>query len=138
MSAGALARVAPVFDRAPFIRLMGYRLVDAGDGWVETELEVAERHRQQHGYVHAGVLTAMADHTSGAAATTVIPEGRSILTAHLATHLLRPAAGGTLRCRAEVVKPGRTLIVTRADVFCDEAHVALFDGTMVSVEGDIA
>lgn len=74
MSTGALARVAPVFDRAPFIRLMGYRLVGAGDGWVETELEVAERHRQQHGYVHAGVVTAMADHTSGAAATTVIPE----------------------------------------------------------------
>lgn len=138
MTDEVLARVVPVFDRAPFIQLMGYRLVGGGEGWMETELDLADHHRQQHGYVHAGVVTAMADHTSGAAATTVIPEGRSILTAHLATHLLRPAAGGTLRCRAEVVKPGRTLIVTRADVFCDEAHVALFDGTMVSVEGDIA
>lgn len=137
MSEDFLARVAPVFDSAPFIELMGYRLVDGGEGWLETSLEVAERHRQQHGYVHAGVMTSMADHTSGAAATTVIPAGRSILTANLSVHFLRPARGVALRCRAEVVKPGRNLIVTRADVYCDDSHVALFHATMASVEEQI-
>lgn len=133
-----MSDVDAVFDRAPFIRLLGYRLVGHGEGWVETELDLEDHHLQQHGYVHAGVLTTMADHTSGGAASTVIPDGYSILTAQLSMHLLRAARGKRLRCRGEVVKPGRTLVVTRADVRCDETHVALFHATMAVVGGGIA
>jgi uncharacterized protein (TIGR00369 family) len=129
--------VEAVFDRAPFIRLLGYRLAGSGEGWVETELDLEEHHLQQHGYVHAGVITTMADHTSGGAASTVIPAGHSILTAQLSLHLLRAARGTRLRCRGEVVKAGRTIVVTRADVHCDEIHVGLFHATMAVVEGDI-
>lgn len=125
--------VEEVFDKAPFIQLLGYVLEDWGEGWVETSLRLAPKHLQQHGYVHAGVLTTMADHTSGGAASTLIPEGHSILTAQLTMHLLRPARGEALRCRAEVVKPGRTLIVTEADVYCDDDHVGRFLATMASL-----
>ena len=129
--------VRAVFDRAPFIQLIGYSLDDIGDGWAETSLELEERHLQQHGYVHAGVITAMADHTSGTAATTVIPDGKSILTAQMSIHLLRPAQGTRLTCRGEVVKPGRNLVVTQADVHCDGKHVGLFHATMAAIDGGI-
>lgn len=127
--------VSEVFDRAPFIRLLGFRLVGSGPGWVETDLTLEPDHLQQHGYVHAGVITTMADHTSGAAASTVIEEGRSILTAQFAISLLRPARGAALHCRGEVVKTGRSLVVTQSDVHCDGVHVARFQGTMAVVEG---
>jgi len=129
--------VSAVFDRAPFIRLLGFRLVGSGPGWVETDLMLEPDHLQQHGYVHAGVITTMADHTSGAAASTVIDEGHSILTAQFAISLLRPARGAALHCRGEVVKPGRSLVVTQSDVHCDGVHVARFQGTMAVVEGGL-
>jgi uncharacterized protein (TIGR00369 family) len=129
-------RETDVFDEAPFIRLLGYRLAGSGEGWMETVLEVEDKHLQQHGYVHAGVMTTMADHTSGAAATTVIAPGYSILTAQLSMHFLRPARGTALECRAEVVKPGRSLVVTQASVRCDDVDVGLFHATMAVVEGE--
>jgi uncharacterized protein (TIGR00369 family) len=129
--------VADVFERAPFIRLVGYRLVGSGRGWVETELVIEPHHLQQHGYVHAGVITTMADHTSGGAASTVVAEGHSILTAQFGINFLRPARGAALHCRGEVVKPGRALVVTQSDVHCDGVHVARFQGTMAVVEGGL-
>lgn len=130
----ARERVAPVFGQAPFIQLVGYRLVDAGEGWVESALTLAPHHLQQHGYVHAGVMTTMADHTAGSAATTVIPETTSILTADLAVNFLRPARGGEMTCRATVIKAGRTLCVTEADVHSDGVHVARLHATMAVVD----
>lgn len=132
------ATVQAVFDQAPFIALVGYRLIDAGEGWVETGLEVRPEHLQQHGYVHAGVVTTMADHTAGAAASTLIPTGSSILTAELTMRLLRPAAGESLSCRATVVKPGRKLTVVEANVHAGDRHVGLFHATMAVVDRDMA
>lgn len=133
----ALDRIAPVFDLAPFIRLVGYRLVDAGEGWVETALTLEDRHLQQHGYAHAGVVTTMADHTAGGAASTIIEPGHSVLTAMLSIQLLRPARGEGLSCRGEVVKPGRRIIATQADVHCDGRHVARLEATMAVVPVDL-
>lgn len=129
----ARQRIEAVLARAPFINDLGVKLVDAGEGWVETELEITERLRQQHGYVHAGVVSTLADHTAGAAASTLVPEGRSVLTAEFTIHLLRPA-GDHLRCRGEVVKLGKRLIVTQADVRSLEAHCARYLGTMAVVD----
>lgn len=130
-------RIAPVFDLAPFIQLVGYRLVDAGEGWVETALTLEDRHLQQHGYAHAGVVTTMADHTAGGAASTLVEPGHSVLTAMLSVQLLRPARGEGLACRGEVVKPGRRIIATQADVHCDGRHVARLEATMAVVPVDL-
>ncbi|MGH8911972.1 MAG: PaaI family thioesterase [Acidimicrobiia bacterium] len=127
-------QIAPVFALAPFIQLVGYRLVDAGEGWVETSLDLEERHRQQHGYAHAGVVTTMADHTAGGAASTIVDAGSSVLTAEMGIQLLRPADGAVLTCRGEVVKPGRTLIFAQADVHCDGRHIARLHSTLAVVE----
>lgn len=132
-----LARAEAVFSLAPFIREVGYQLVDAGFGWVEARLTLEPRHLQQHGYVHAGVVTTMADHTAGGAASTVVQPGRSVLTSDLSIQLLRPGNGEQLRCRGEVIKPGRTLVFTQADVWADDVHVARLHATMAVVNEEL-
>jgi uncharacterized protein (TIGR00369 family) len=132
-----LERIAAVFDRAPFIGTLGVTLVDGGEGWVETRLVVVDGLRQQHGFAHAGVVSTLADHTAGAAASTVIGETQSVLTADFTIHLLRPAAGETLDCRGEIVKQGRTLIVAQADVSSDGRLCARYTGTMAVVDRPI-
>lgn len=130
-------RIEGIFTRAPFMTLLGVRLVDVGEGWVETELEVTDRLTQQHGFAHAGVVSTLADHTAGAAATTAVDEGRSVLTADYTIHLLRPGTGALLRSRGEIVRAGRTLIVAEADVWADGTHCARYTGTMAVVDRPI-
>ena len=61
-------QVRHIFDSANFVRDLGMQLVRIEDEYCETILVPAERHRQQHGLIHAGVMATMADHTSGCAA----------------------------------------------------------------------
>lgn len=126
--------VEAIFDRAPFMRLLDVRLVEVVEGVVETEMTITADLKQQHGFAHAGVISTLADHTAGAAATTMIEEGRSVLTADFNIHLLRPGAGELLRSRGEVVRAGRNLIVAQADVWVDETHCARYTGTMAVVD----
>lgn len=130
-------RVQGIFERAPFMDLLGVRLVDVGEGWVETELAITDQLRQQHGFAHAGVVSTLADHTAGAAATTATPEDRSVLTADYTIHLLRPGAGDLLRARGEIVRAGRTLIVAHAEVWADGKQCARYTGTMAVVDRQI-
>ena len=131
-------RIRGIFTRAPFMRLLGVRLVGVGEGWVETELEITERLTQQHGFAHAGVVSTLADHTAGAAATTAVGEGQSILTADYTIHLLRPGAGDVMRSRGEIVRAGKTLVVAGADVWADGKHCARYTGTMAVVDLELS
>lgn len=74
---------------------------------------------------HGGpaVPVLMADHSAGTAAATLIQPGQYVLTVEFKINLLRPAKGERLRCRAEVLKPGKTLLVVES---------ALFTGKLVS------
>jgi uncharacterized protein (TIGR00369 family) len=88
-----------------------------GEGTVSTELKLANRHLQHTGQAHAGVMASLADHSMGAAAQTVAPAGHWILTAELKTSLLRPGRGERLECEARVIKAGRMLSFTEAEVY---------------------
>lgn len=128
------SRIEKVLANAPFIADLGVTLVGVGPSWLETQLEVVSRLRQQHGYVHAGVVTTLADHTAGGAASTLVGSGQSVLTADFTVHLLRPASGDLLRCRGEVVKSGKRLIVAQADVWDEDRHCARYLGTMAVID----
>src|SRR5258706_404522 len=76
-------------------------------------------------------------HRGGYAAFSLMPAGSNVLSVEFKVNLLRPAQGKEFVARAEVIKPGRTLSVVRADVFAtrdDERElVATMQGTMICV-----
>ena len=127
------------FRMAPFMVELGVEPVAVGAGRLTTALVIAERHLQHTGQVHAGVSAAMADHTMGAAAQTLAPAGHWILTAELKTSLLRGADGEKLVCTAQVIKPGRRISFTEAEVHAvrgdERVLVMKASATMAVAEG---
>lgn len=122
------------FRSAPFMADLGVEPTAVEPGRVWTQIAIAKRHGQHTGVVHAGVIAALADHTMGAAAQTLASEGCWVLTAEFKTSLLRGASGERLECEAWVVKPGRQVSFTEAEVYAvagDERRlVAKASGTM--------
>ena len=112
-----LTALRAFFKLSPYMVDLGVEPVAVADGRVTSTLVIAPRHLQHTGQVHAGVSAAMADHTMGAAAQTVAPEGFWVLTAELKTSLLRPGKGERLLCEARVIKAGRQLSFTEAEVY---------------------
>jgi uncharacterized protein (TIGR00369 family) len=110
-------RVRGIFGDAPFVAELGFVPLTIAPGAVVTELQVAKKHAQQNGFVHAGVLATIADHTAGAAAATLIFAGKIVLTAEFKINLLRPAKGEKVICEAFVLKNGKTLIITDSFVY---------------------
>ena len=111
------------FRSAPFMVDLGVQAVGLDAGRVRTRIDLQPRHLQHTGVVHAGVMAAMADHTMGAAAQVQAPEGFWVLTAEFKVNLLRGARGDWLECEAWVIKPGRQISFTEAEV-----HAVTRDG----------
>jgi uncharacterized protein (TIGR00369 family) len=108
--------VQNIFYRANFVRDLKIRLDKVAEGICETSLVVQDRLRQQHGFVHGGVIATLADHTAGGAARSV-SGAKDVLTVEFKINYLRPATGDRLRCTATVLRAGRTAIVAEALVF---------------------
>ncbi len=131
---GFREHVRAIFERAPFIGDLGVVLSDLGPGWCESILRIAPKHLQQDGYIHAGVQATIADHTAGGAAGTVAKAGDLVLTVEFKINLLRPALGDRLRCRATVLRDGRTITVVESEVFArKDAEEKLVSKAMVTL-----
>jgi|SRR5215472_12859316 len=113
--------VRRIFDDARFVRSLGIELLSFGKGWCETRVQVAPALEQQHGFVHAGVLMTLADHTCGGAAATTAPVGHDVITVENKVSFLRPASGSIIFCRAQVLRAGRSLIFVEAEVTIERA-----------------
>jgi uncharacterized protein (TIGR00369 family) len=96
---------------------IGAELLLVEPGKVEIALPYRSDLTQQHGYMHAGIITTIADTACGYAAYTLMPAGSEVLSVEFKVNLLRPAKGERFVAVANVLKPGRTLTVVRADVF---------------------
>jgi uncharacterized protein (TIGR00369 family) len=114
-----LSLVERIFRDAQFIRSLGIELTSYGKGWCETRMNGTPAIRQQHGFIHAGALMTLADHTCGGAAASTVPEGRDVITVENKVSFLRPASGSDLICRAEVLRAGRNLIFVEAEVMVE-------------------
>ncbi len=84
-------------------------------GECEIELPYRPDITQQHGYFHGGIIGTIADSAGGYAAFSLMPESSSVLTVEYKMNLLAPGDGDLLIARGNVVKFGRTLVVTRVD-----------------------
>ncbi|HSQ71218.1 MAG TPA: PaaI family thioesterase [Rubrivivax sp.] len=111
------------FRRSPFMVDLGVEPTAVSAGRITTKLPLALRHMQHTGQAHAGVMATLADHSMGAAAQTLAPAGHWALTAELTTSALRPGRGERLVCEAVVIKAGRRITFTEAEVFAELAGV---------------
>src|SRR6185312_9745954 len=92
---------------------------------------------QQHGFVHAGAVSAIVDSAAGYSALSLMPEDAGVLTTEFKINLVAPAVGERIVARGRVVKAGRTLTLTQSDVFAvnkgQERLVALLTATMMTL-----
>ena len=132
------ADVRKSFAAQSIMQTIGAQLSRVEPGIVEISLPYRTDLTQQNGYLHAGIITTIADSAAGYAAFTLMPTGASVLSVEFKVNLLRPASGEMFLARAEVIKAGKTLTVVRADVFGisgnERALVATMQGTMFCKE----
>ena len=126
------------FAKQTIMGLIGAELTRVDPGIVEIALPYRADLAQQHGYLHAGIVTTIADSACGYAAYSLMPPNTEVLSVEFKVNLLRPAKGELFLASAEVVKSGKTLTVVQADVFSlDPAKqrtlIATMLGTMICV-----
>jgi uncharacterized protein (TIGR00369 family) len=130
-------RVRDSFARQAFMATLGATLTRVESGTVEIRLPVRSDLTQQHGFVHAGAVAAIADSACGYAAYSLMPAGTGVLTVEYKINLMAPAAGEFLLARGRVLRAGRTLSVCQADVVAVSANVeravALLTATIMTV-----
>jgi uncharacterized protein (TIGR00369 family) len=133
------ARVRASFQRQQVMATLGARLTRVAPGETDVELSFRSDLTQQHGFLHAGIVTTILDSACGYAAFSLMPADAAVLSIEFKTNLLAPARGELLVARARVVRAGRTITVCQADgVMVDggrEVHVATMTATMMTVLG---
>ncbi|MEL7213239.1 MAG: PaaI family thioesterase [Pseudomonadota bacterium] len=130
-------KIADSFARQAMMQGFGAEVAEMSEGAVTLQSPIQPHALQQHGFVHAGLTFALGDSAAGYAALTLMPDEAEVMTAEMKINLLAPAKGELLIARGRVIKPGRRLFVTSADVLAvqdgQETHVAILQGTMVPV-----
>ncbi|WP_089174393.1 PaaI family thioesterase [Bosea sp. AS-1] len=132
-------RIRESFAKQGLMQTLGASLVHVSPGRVEIALVPRPEIAQQHGFVHAGAVSAIADSAAGYAALSMMPAGRGILTTEFKINLLAPAAGTRIVARGKVVKAGRTLTLAQTEVLAEndgrERLIALLTATLMTIEG---
>lgn len=130
------SRIRDSFARQALMRTLGATLGAVRPGHVEIVLPFRADLTQQHGYLHAAAVAAIADSAAGYAALTQLPEGREVLSVEFKVNLLAPAAGERFRAVGRVVRAGRTITVCTAEVVAEAGGtaktVALMQATMIA------
>src|SRR5215475_244101 len=132
-------RVRASFAKQGLMTTLGATLASVSPGAVEIFVSPHPAILQQHGFVHGGVVSAIADTAAGYAALSLMPADTGILTTEFKINFLAPAAGERILARGRVVKAGRTLTLSQAEVFAlaggQEKLVALLTATLMVVKG---
>ena len=132
------ARVRDSFSRQALMSLIGARLGRVEPGRVEIELPFRADLTQQHGYLHAGTTSAIADSAGGYAGYSLFPAGSSVLTVEFKINLVAPASGERFLARGEVLRPGRTLTVCSLEVLGIQGNqrstIAVGQQTLICLE----
>ncbi|EEQ93202.1 PaaI family thioesterase [Brucella intermedia] len=131
-------RVEESFGRQAAMKLIGAELARCEPGIVEIEMPFREELTQQHGILHAGVISAALDSACGYAALTLMPSDAAVLTIEFKVNLLAPGKGERFLFRGEVTKPGRTIMVSDGQAFAvtdtEVRLIATMTGTMMVVQ----
>ena len=147
---GFVERVRASFERQAAMATLGATLTRVAPGEVNIELPFRVEFTQQHGFLHAGIVTSVMDSACGYAALTLMERGAAVLSVEFKVNLVAPARGSRFRATGRVVRAGRTVTVASAEFRAvdgagDELSatapgtqgelVAIMTGTMMTVRG---
>ena len=110
------SRVEASFARQGMMRHLGARLLRVEAGTCEIALPYSDKVTQQQGGFHGGAIGALADIAGGYAALTVAPDGMEVTTVEYKINFLAAFQEGELRATGRVLRAGRRIIVTAAEV----------------------
>ena len=118
---------------------IGAELDHVAPGEVDIGFAFHDRLTQQHGFIHAGILSTVMDSACGYAAYSLMPADAGVLTIEFKVNLLSPARGERFVARGRVVKPGRTITVADGQMFAidagEEKLIATMTGTLMTIKG---
>ena len=138
---GFEARTRASFARQGAMALIGAQLTRVEPGRVEIALPFRSDLSQQHGYFHAGMISAIADSAGGYAGFTLFPPEAGVLTVEFKINLIAAADGERALAVGEVIRSGRTLTVCRLDAYVDKGakrtHCATGVQTLMSLVGRV-
>jgi uncharacterized protein (TIGR00369 family) len=116
-----------VLAAQPFSVYIGAQLTEFSKGKTELQIPIRQEHKQQHGFVHGGVISYAADN--------------AVVTSEFKINYVRPALGDILVARATVIHEGKTQAVCRCDVFTirdgKEPLCAVAQGTIRKIGQDL-
>ena len=123
----------------PVAELVGFEVVEVGEGACTMRLEAEERHSNPMGTIHGGILCDVADAAMGMAYFSTLAEGESFTTLELKVNFIRPFWTGTLLAHGRVVHRGRTVGMTECDVVdADGRLIARASSTCMTLRGEMA
>ena len=124
-----------ILNSQPFSKLLGAELTSFEIGSAEISLLIRDELKQQHGFVHGGVISYLADNCMTFAGGSVFGDG---VTAEYKMNYIRPAIGHKLVARSSVLSSGKRQAVCECRVFVlkkeGEVLVAAAQGTISKVE----
>ena len=131
-------RIRESFEKQAFMKLLGAELVHVATGEVDIALPFDATLTQQHGFLHAGVTTSIADSACGYAALSLMPEAAAVLSVEFKVNMLAPAQGRRFLARGRVIRSGRNITVVKGDVLAfddkdDAKSVLEMQGTMMTI-----
>ena len=133
-------RVRSSFARQVVMSTIGAELTSVTPGIVEIEMPYSKALTQQHGFLHAGIISTALDSACGYAAYSLMPPDAAVLTIEFKLNLLSPGRGERFLFRGSVTKPGRTIIVADGQAYAFSADgearlIATMTGTMMTIVG---
>ena len=132
-------RIRDSVERQGAMQTIGAQLIRIEPGAVDIGMNWAQALTQQHGFLHAGMVSTALDSACGFAALSLMPANAAVLSIEFKINLLAPAKGQSFRMEGRVIKPGRTILVTEGRAFAiNDGHeklIATMGCTLMCVQG---
>ena len=133
-------KVRESFAAQPVMKFIGAEITRIEAGAVDIQIAYQKDLTQQNGFIHAGIITTIADSACGYAAYSLMPKGADVLSVEFKVNLLSTAIGDKFLAEARVVRAGKTLTIVQGDVFAitdnQRKHVAIMLATMMCLKRD--
>jgi uncharacterized protein (TIGR00369 family) len=127
-------KIQNTFRNQPFMQLLGVTMTELSEGKSTLTFSYTDELAQQNKFLHAGVLTSVADTACGMAALTLLPESYDILAVEFKINLMKPAIGTHFAAKAEVLQSGKKLSIVRCDIYNNqEKLIATMTNTLFNV-----